>query len=188
MILEKLRSATAAAHRALEEQVDIAGIVQEPARYRHLLERFFGFHAAMEDREQSLSGWERTGYDPTRRLKSPWLAEDLHSIGLSATEIAALPRCTDLPPMPSIAAGLGCAYVLEGSTLGGRHISRFFAEGPAAHLPRRFFAGYGEETGARWREFIQVLEDYAATHSAAHDEIVTAARETFAAFERWMRP
>jgi|GEM_PF-394912 len=57
---------------------------------------------------------------------------------------------------PSLAYALGYAYVIEGSTLGGRVILKQVA--PALKLDgpgTRFFTGYGAETGKFWKEYLQ---------------------------------
>lgn len=189
MILERLRSETAEAHQELEAEVQIEAVIGDRVRYAELLRRFHGYHAAMEQALVALPGWGETGYEPGGRLKSPWLAEDLQALGMSPKEVKGLPKCEALPEVESVAQGLGCAYVLEGSTLGGRHIARLFTQAGQAgreELPRRFFAGYGEETGARWKQFCASLEKYAAKHPKEADALVDAARETFATFRAWV--
>ena len=57
---------------------------------------------------------------------------------------------------PSLAYALGYAYVIEGSTLGGRVILKHVA--PALKLDgsgTSFFSGYGADTGKYWKEFLQ---------------------------------
>lgn len=57
---------------------------------------------------------------------------------------------------PSLAYALGYAYVIEGSTLGGRVILK--QVGPALKLETsgtRFFTGYGADTGKYWKGFLQ---------------------------------
>ena len=51
---------------------------------------------------------------------------------------------------------------------------------------RRFFGGYGERTGERWREFTAALERYAAGVDIAQGgDIIQGAGETFACLHRW---
>ena len=130
-LISRLRSETAAAHRCLEEVVNIVETVQNSGRYRRLLEDFYGFHGAVQEKLEALPGLSRAGYDPAARRKTLWLEADLAALGLSAAEIRKLPVCRDLPPLPDAAAGLGCAYVMEGSTLGGRHIAALLEKSPA---------------------------------------------------------
>lgn len=56
---------------------------------------------------------------------------------------------------PSLAYALGYAYVIEGSTLGGRVILKHIA--PTLNLQDKgvkFFSGYGAETGRFWKSFL----------------------------------
>lgn len=187
MILDQLRTHTAAAHQALEKEVRIEEAVRTPERYRQLLERFFGFHKPFETRIGALQGWKETGYDPRTRLKSGWLQQDLEALGLSSAEILNLPTCSQLPEVRTPAQGFGCAYVIEGSTLGGRHIAKLLEGGSNETLPKRFFQSYGADVGLKWKEFCACLEQFAADHPHTEDEIICAAEDTFACFRQWLR-
>lgn len=183
-LLSLLRDATAEAHRRLEETVDISQTARSARRYRRLLEDFLGFHAAAQEKLEAPPDLPRAGYAPAERRKTAWLEADLKALGLSAEEVRALPLCRDLPDLPDAAAAMGCAYVVEGSTLGGRHIAAFLDKsGVIPREARRFFQGYGEETGTKWREFCAALE---TVEKADHDRAARAAVETFAAMERWL--
>jgi heme oxygenase len=67
----------------------------------------------------------------------------------------AIPHCSHLPQVHTFQRGLGCLYVLEGSTLGARLISgriesRFgIGDGSGG----AFFNAYGESVGQKWAEF-----------------------------------
>ena len=67
-----------------------------------------------------------------------------------------------------IAEGIGCLYVLEGSTLGGQFILRALQErlGLSPDREARFFASYGKHVGSMWKSFGSFAEQYAATHPA----------------------
>lgn len=187
MILDHLRAHTATAHQALENEVKIADRVQNLENYRHLLERFYGFHLPFEGKIGKVKGWEATGYNPRLRLKSPWLRKDLEALGLEEEAIQQLPVCPLLPEMRTLAQGFGCAYVIEGSTLGGRHIAKLLDSGSGEGLPRRFFQSYGEEVGPRWKEFCARLEQFAAGNPQSEPEILWAAQQTFTCFHQWLR-
>lgn len=187
MILEQLRVHTAAAHQALENEVHIEQAARDLKSYRRLLERFYGFHQPFEARIGALPGWNEVGYDPRSRLKSPWLRDDLESLGLGSDEIQELPLCGHLPEIRTIAQGFGCAYVMEGSTLGGRHIARLLENGPGSQLPRRFFQSYGSEVGMKWKEFCASLEEFSAECPHSETEIIRAADTTFTCFREWVK-
>ena len=183
--LAALRAATAEAHQRLEDAVDIGRAAADPARYRELLARFLGFYRPLE---AALAHAEIPGLDPAARRKTPWLEADLRALGLDGSAVLALPDCPALPATDTPERALGCLYVLEGSTLGGRHISATLLRGsPVPEGARRFFAGYGADTGARWREFLLALENFArAAGDAAPGNIAAAGRETFARLQAWI--
>ena len=73
---------------------------------------------------------------------------------------------------PSQAYALGYAYVIEGSTLGGRVILKHIHQ--ALQLEQdgtRFFAGYGAETGKYWKEFLQEFCAYVLANNTAEEAI-----------------
>ena len=119
---------------------------------------------------------------PDRR-KSAGLAADLRALGVAPE---ALPRCSDLPDLPGPAAVLGCAYVLEGATLGGQILSRHVAGclGLSAETGGRFFHGYGERTGAMWKAFTSAVRGFVARHGQ-EDAIVNGAVDTFRSLRAW---
>ena len=87
------------------------------------------------------------------------------------------------PTLPSLAAGLGCIYVVEGSAKGARAILPdiksalgFDSEGGAA-----FFSGRGPEGKLLWRAFLAAIEDIPPGSEDA-DHAVDAAQATFAMF------
>ena len=182
-LLPTLRAATAQAHARLEAAVDIERCLRDRERYAALLRTFLGFYRPLERALESIGGLEEAGYALAPRRKTPWLQADLEALGMSQADVAALPDCLTLPRLDGPACAPGCLYVLEGSTLGGRHITSLMRNSAVPAGARRFFAGYGPETGARWKEFIAWLEAEAEAGGAV---IIAAAQETFADMERWL--
>lgn len=186
-ILAELRAATGEAHGQLERAVEMEKRAAEVGRYAGLLEKFHGFYAPLEARLLALPGWSESGLDLGERRKTPSLARDLAALGRTQEEIAALPRCEALPRVDNLARGFGCAYVLEGATLGGRQITAMLRDGPVPAGARTFFASYGPNVGERWREFTAALERFAAAaRPEMRSDIVAAAGETFSAMQRWI--
>lgn len=81
---------------------------------------------------------------------------------------------------------LGYMYVIEGSTLGGRVILKHVQEKLKLdeHRGASFFAGYGSETGVKWKNFLSNLTNY-AERSGNGDEIIKGAVHAFAAIDRY---
>lgn len=181
--LSHLRSATGAAHQQLEDQIDIAKACANQGTYVRLLERFLGFFEPLEAALQKIPGWEERGFHWSERAKPPMLREDLRALGRSEADLVALPRCTDLPHPASLAEAFGCAYVLEGSTLGGRHILGVLASSAIPEQARHYFASYGESVPSRWREFCAMLADFPDT---AADAMAVEAVKTFNKLGGWL--
>jgi heme oxygenase len=204
LLLHALREGTQDLHERIESRLDIPARLTTPDAYRTLLERFFGYYSPLED---ILAAPERAadraalGLDLGDRRKAGLLESDLRDLGLSVSDVAGLARCpAGLLPSPRGAAALaGCAYVLEGATLGGqvigRHLDRALGRhpgGPGA----RFFHGYGARTGAMWQRFRQTAEALLAREETNRpgsggpitDQAVAAARQTFIGMEDWVAP
>ncbi len=79
------------------------------------------------------------------------------------------------------AAFLGGLYVMEGSTLGGRFVARHVEAvlGLRRGEGNAYFEGYGDATGAMWREVTACLSE---VPEALAPVVVEAARRTFRAF------
>lgn len=86
----------------------------------------------------------------------------------------------------SVAFAMGYMYVTEGSTLGGRVILKHVQEklGLDEKNGAGFFAGYGADTGMRWKTFLSNLTTY-AEESGNGDEIIKGAQHAFAAIDRY---
>jgi heme oxygenase len=183
-ILELLRDRTRAAHDRAEEALPLLDPSLDAARYRAILAGFWGFHAALEPRLAAVAELRELGLDPAERRKLPRLEHDLRTLG---TDPARLPLADAVPEVEGAAAALGCMYVLEGATLGGRVISRHLAaRGIGPDTGGAFFAGYGDETGEMWKSFSAAIGEYAEAHPESIARIVEAADKTFTLLERWL--
>ncbi|TDH58715.1 biliverdin-producing heme oxygenase [Dankookia rubra] len=183
-----LRAATDPIHARLHDLPGFRALAEgrlDRAAYADLLCRLLGFHRAVEaalDAAPSLAPW---GIDVAARRRA-WLIEaDLQSLGAAPCPVASI---APLPPLGSAARALGCLYVTEGSTLGGRHLARAL-DGllPPGRTGRRFLLGHGDAHAAMWRACCQALEACGAD-PARRAAMLTAAAATFAAFEAWFTP
>lgn len=187
--LAALRRATRRLHERVEEALQL---LLDPGlslrQYRGIVASFYGFYAPIEERLASVPGWPVIGIDLEVRKKTPLLRRDLQALGLAEPEIEGLPRCGSLPAAETPAEAMGCLYVIEGATLGGQVIHKHLARNLAIHAAcgGAFFAGYGAETGAMWKAFLEALARVPAS-GACQSAIVDAACATFLCFEDWMR-
>lgn len=172
--LAALREATGSAHARLDENLRLARD-PSPADVRLHLQAMFSFLEPVEGElwaQPALSHLQ----PELRARKTRWLRADLERLGALPT--ASVPELS-FPELPLRApAGLGVAYVLEGSMLGGRVLAR-----RPALAGLRFFEGYGEDTGRLWRELVVELE---RATPFSRRLIVDAAVETFGAITEWL--
>jgi len=187
-LLAALKQGTREEHVAIERQLRlmVPGVTLDD--YRDYLSRMLGYCEPLEAALAALDALPDEVPDFERRRKAGAAARDLCDLGAVAADVAALPRCADLPPLGSVARGLGCLYVLEGSTLGGqiiaRHLELRLGVGP--QRGGSFVRSYGPDVGPMWRAFGVGLEAYAARAPDLRDAVVAAARDTFVTLGRWL--
>jgi len=109
-----------------------------------------------------------------------WLAADLHALALPLPA----PRSLGFE-LPTSGHGFGCLYVLEGSALGGRVISKRVKQtlglGPATG--GAYFHGLGRQTASHWSDFLTALNTIPA-NSAMGADAEAGAIATFLAFRQ----
>lgn len=188
MILDRLRDRTRTLHQQIEQAVDLENRLESVDAYRCLLARFYGYYVPLEPKLTAVSGYDSIGLDLQPRGKVSWLMEDLRALGYSEEAISQLPRCVDTPAPTTLAQALGCLYVIEGSTLGGQVICREVARrlGISTGDGAMFFAGYGQETGRRWREFCVSCTSFGDMYPDACDEVLAAACRSFSSLNNWI--
>jgi heme oxygenase len=172
--VRSLRTATLDLHAAAERHVRILDDDATVATYVRFLDRMHGVHAAVEAALADHTELAAVGFDAPARRKSPLLRADLACLGAVPGE----PHCK-IPDVGGIARGLGAAYVIEGSTLGGAFV-RSRLRIPA--VPTAFLAGYGERTGPMWKRFVTICE----TARGDADAAIAAARAMFQALIDWL--
>lgn len=175
-----LRAATAIEHAALERDLRIAAADADDLDRVRFLAAFYGWLRAT-----SVGLWDR-GWRPAmaprqRAAKLAWLAEDLGAAGVDA---AALPMPTWNVPadLPGVRPALG--YVHEGSLLGGAVLQRRWAAAGSKFASSRYLLGYGAQSTARWRTFLQELERL-TPDQAARERAAAWAQEAFRSLRRW---
>ncbi len=182
----RLRHATDAAHRRLEESLALQDRCRSTEGYAAVIARMWGMYAPLEA-ELARVDLGALGLDMESRFKAGWLLTDLAALGFSARDIAALPRAARIPVLDDPVDALGVLYVVEGAALGGQVISRQLEArlSVTSQSGGRFFASYGARVGETWRAYLAVLEATGATPDAAA-RIEAAALDTFACFEAWL--
>jgi len=180
-----LRSATAESHRRLERRLNVKAQLSSRTGYVTYLSRMWGFYAALElPIRGPLFNTALSDYEARRKL--PLLTEDLTAFAFDPTAVTLLPRCEALPDCGDCAAALGCLYVIEGATLGGRTLFPLVESHLECSATRgaTFLAGYGEQTDEMWRRLCIALDTGCAT-ADCRDRAAAAAVSTFASLEQW---
>jgi len=186
MIHEALKRASQARHDLIERNMaPLLGALSFDD-YIALLRRMLGFYGPLEARILALTGWQDIPLDLGRRAKAHLLERDLRYLGENEVGLALLPACEDLPEVSDIPQAFGCLYVLEGATLGGRVIAAHLGKhlGLDAEGGCAFFSSYGNDVGAKWKEFLGALESHCRDDDAG--EVITRSIETLTALDRWL--
>ncbi|RZJ40851.1 MAG: hypothetical protein EON86_11620 [Brevundimonas sp.] len=74
---------------------------------------------------------------------------------------------------------MGWVYVAEGSMLGGRVMRKAMMRDDIPLTGLEFLDPWGDETGSRWRAFLQAMESAYASGRATQDEIVKGGVDAF---------
>jgi heme oxygenase len=182
MLLERLKAETADVHAAVENEIGLADAGLTRERYIAILQRLYGFHAGIEPR-LAVAMEDEAFLAPRRRL--PDLARDLTALG-AGTGVDRIATFSGGPAPGDGAAALGTLYVLEGSRLGGRAVSRLLEEklGLRDGSGYSYFTAAGRDVGALWRGFRERIAGRPETQT--DDRIVAGALATFGAFRSFV--
>lgn len=183
---EELKSETATLHQRVEGQL---GLLEQPltlARYRQVLEAFYGFYAPVEIRLSRLAA-VGPALGISLRARAGLLESDLAALGVSRCDLADLPWCDELPRLSRREHLAGCLYVLEGACLGGQVVARALRVRLAIEKGSgaAFFVGDADGTAARWRQVVGWLDGLVDV-GARSEQIVASACATFLALARWL--
>ena len=181
-VLTRLRVETRGEHEAVERVLNLMDTALSAEAYRQRLAQFYGFYCPLEAALHSRCTGQLASLLP-RLNKTALLSQDLQRLHFKVED---LPLCRQLPPIQTEAAVLGCLYVMEGATLGGRlitqHVQATFGIMPSTG--GSFFEGYGADTGKMWQGMRQLLLS-CAVDTPTENAIVANAIATFASLRGW---
>ncbi|MBB1285972.1 biliverdin-producing heme oxygenase [Flavisolibacter sp. BT320] len=175
-----VKNATQSVHEEVEGLLLPAlASIRTTEDYASILKMFYGYFYPLE---KQIENHIQAGNLPDikERRKAASILHDLRQIG-QPTENLFL--CDTLPAINNAPQAFGALYVLEGSTLGGKQIAKMLTKNPA--IPEgatRFFSGYGDQTGSRWKAFLEVFNQ-----QPQKEEVTAAATETFYFLKGWMQ-
>ncbi len=176
-----LQRATAQDHASVEGTVSLMDPELDLSEYVAVICRMHGVVAAWEEcAEAAAPEWLKPHLQDRSRLKL--LEQDIVNLkgGIGG----------DRAPLPAFrgeAELMGAMYVMEGSRLGGQLIARHVENrlGLGSGHGVAYLLGHGRSTGAKWKEFLGVLES--RVPESATPEVIYGAKLMFRAFEDWMR-
>lgn len=161
-LLADLRAATRAQHAALDLALG-AELARSTAAYARFLRASLAAAAPVEAAVERVLGPEFPA------LRSTALHADLTALAAGPSPAVATFS------IASEAEGIGAAYVIEGSALGGLVLAGKVRAALGVDAPVRYLQLRGAETAARWRWFLQRLRDVDARWSEALVASATAA-------------
>lgn len=188
MVLHKLKSETEYYHKLVESSGLMAPITSDKLsidQYLHILKVFFGYFYPIEIALNQIPELFIHLKDYPNRRKSESIIRDLSF--LSGINSSALPICNDIPEIKNCSHAFGVIYVMEGSTLGGRMLTKLIQKqlGISADQGISFFNGYGEHTGEFWKRFQESITSYSLL-SNNDDLIIQFANSTFEKLNKWI--
>jgi heme oxygenase len=184
MFTEKIKEDTLQNHQQTEKiLIGKMKAMRSKLDYVALLNDFYGYFGGLEQQiERYVNTSNMTDYNDRRKTAA--IAEDIEALGGIVPPIAS---GHELPEISNYLKALGALYVIEGSTLGGKIISKMVQQ----HLQLdgtaglSFFSSYGDNTEQMWERFKDVLNHTPA--SPQEEEIITeAANQTFSKFKNWL--
>lgn len=182
MLSEKLKETTKSNHQLLEKKL-ITNIksIRTKEDYAALLALFYSFFGGMEKHiNQTID--TRSLPDYTERRKAAALAEDLTALEAQKPVLA---DDESIPEIKNHLQAMGALYVMEGSTLGGKIISKIIRQ--QLNEPQMkglcFFNSYGDATDEMWQRFKDVIDQ--PLSPSDEEVVIKAADETFIRFRHW---
>jgi heme oxygenase len=183
MLADQLKTDTLTNHQQLEKMlVGRMKAIRSKEDYISLLQLFYSYFGGLEELiDRYINETEMPDYQ--HRRKSAALAKDIEDLGGEPGQKVSE---NALPAIKNSLQAYAAMYVIEGSTLGGKIISKMMAQqlGVTHNKGLSFFNGYGENTENMWEKFKNALNTKAKT---PHEEqiIISAANETFEKFKEW---
>lgn len=156
MVSEYLKNQTRAQHDALEEKFESSKIFDKTFAledYKKIIWYNYLFLLNLEQKTfEKISAELASKLQLNNRYKLPLIEQDVENLGFEKVAPNQENQVT------SSSEALGILYVMEGSTLGGNVMRKQLAANPEfQNIFFSYFGCYGDETGAKWKTFKEVL-------------------------------
>jgi heme oxygenase len=186
LLSDLLKQETKANHQQLEKMlVRQMKSVSTMEGYIKILQLFYCYFGGLEEKINNFIIPQQMEEEHFfQRRKAIRLVNDIKVLGGIVKE-----KCTDkdLPEISNDLQAFGALYVIEGSTLGGRVITKMMQRQVDTESLHgfSFFTGYGDETELRWSSFKQLINNQGYNQDDKK-VVVEAANDTFVKFKRWI--
>lgn len=184
MLSEILKNSTHEVHLALEKQlISRIKTISQTHQYSELLVMMYGYYQPVEQQILKQLTAEDIS-DIADRRKANFILDDLYNLGHPTANLAINDR---LPSISDKVSAFGAAYVLEGSTLGGKIIADLLIRQTSGAVSQslKFFQGYRESSMNKWLTFKNSLNQI--TEERDQQSALQSAVETFQTFNYWIR-
>ena len=171
-LIDRLRECTRDRHTHLDSGIDLRRGRVTRERYAAFLR---GLLAVVPPLEAAVSDWFVPEAGGSR---TECLLADLDRLGASGETVRAPMR---LPI--DLAQAWGCAYVLEGSTLGGVALAPIVEQGLGRDTPTSYLRLRAESTGRLWQAWLRKLNAFG--DAASRDEVEAACDMACATFDAY---
>ncbi len=181
MLSEILKTQTSVNHLLLEKKlISFMKTIRTEADYTRFLALFYGYFGALElSINKCLNASIIPDYENRRKTEA--LKIDLKILNQEDLKLAASEL---LPVIENHLQSLGALYVIEGSTLGGKIISKMIKQQLKTEVMAfTFFTGYGDQSANMWNSFKHILNSI--TQPDQIGIIVESANVTFQKFSFW---
>ncbi|HEY5920958.1 MAG TPA: biliverdin-producing heme oxygenase, partial [Kofleriaceae bacterium] len=158
-----------------------SGVTRE--QYMTVLTKIYGFEAPIESALAYTP--QLIVRDRRERMRSGLIVQDLLSLGITPSKIAALPQCDSIGPFDDPAQALGWKYVIERPTQLHSAIKRNIVSRIADVANACAYLSSCDGIAApRWQQF-GLLLDEVSKRPGATDRILSAAKTAFTAMSEW---
>lgn len=164
--------------------VELLSIEPSAEDYGRSLVAAYGFEAPVEA-ALALTRGVGAVVSLRARSRSGMIVQDLLTLGFTPSRIARLPQCSQIVQFRDVPEALGWMYVCERATLLHETVKRHLRAALRSMHAWTYLSAYDGQTGLRWQELGQALDQIAVTQDI-EDQIIAAARDAFAMQRHWL--
>ena len=173
-------------HHAAADQLWTPLLAPNVTKWQYVarLALVYGFEAPLES-ALAYTPNLRLAIDIRSRIRAGLVAQDLITLGLSASEVADLPQCFPMAPFGSPLEALGWLYVSERTTLQHDAVRKnVVGRIPEIAKATAYLSVYDGVVGLRWQELGSAFDRFVRTDRAL-DEVIAGAHAAFRCLASW---